>query len=98
VLIGGDGNDTLLGNAGDDVLIGGAGTDVLDGAPGDDVVIQLVGNNSVRSANADRTRSAKAVGRRWVRNHTRVTKKGKTILRFEGEKRKLPRADIKDLV
>jgi hypothetical protein len=80
------------------VLIGGAGTDVLNGAPGDDVVIQLVGNDSARTAEADRTRSAKAVGRRWVRKHTRVTKKGKTILRVDGEKHRLPRADVKDLV
>ena len=89
VLLGGDGNDTLLGGAGDDVLIGGLGTDVLDGAPGDDVVIQLVGANSVKSA--------EKVGRRWVRNHTSV-KKGKTILKVDGEKHKLPRADLKDLI
>jgi Ca2+-binding RTX toxin-like protein len=89
VLLGGDGNDTLLGGAGDDVLIGGLGTDVLDGAPGDDVVIQLVGANSVKSA--------QKVGRRWVRNHTSV-KKGKTILKIDGEKHKLPRADRADLV
>jgi Ca2+-binding RTX toxin-like protein len=89
VLLGGDGNDTLLGGAGDDVLIGGLGNDVLDGAPGDDVVIQLVGANSVRSA--------ETVGRRWVRNHTSV-KKGKTILKVDGEKHRLPRADLKDLV
>ena len=89
VLLGGDGNDTLLGGEGDDVLIGGLGTDVLDGAPGDDVVIQLVGTNSVKSA--------EKVGRRWVRNHTSV-KKGKTILKVDGEKHKLPRADVKDLI
>ena len=89
VLLGGDGNDTLLGGAGDDVLIGGPGTDVLDGAPGDDVVIQLVGANSVKSA--------QTVGRRWVRNHTSV-KKGKTILKVDGEKHRLPRADLKDLI
>jgi Ca2+-binding RTX toxin-like protein len=89
VLIGGDGNDTLLGGTGDDVLIGGLGTDVLDGAPGDDVVIQLAGANSVRSA--------EKVGRRWVRNHTSV-KKGKTILKVDGEKHRLPRADLKDLI
>ena len=89
VLLGGDGNDTLLGGEGDDVLIGGLGTDVLDGAPGDDVVIQLVGANSVKSA--------QTVGRRWVRNHTSV-KKGKTILKVDGEKHKLPRADVKDLI
>ena len=89
VLLGGDGNDTLLGGAGDDVLIGGLGNDVLDGAPGDDVVIQLVGANSVASA--------KTVGRRWVRKHTSV-KKGKTILKVDGEKHRLPRADLADLI
>ena len=89
VLLGGDGNDTLTGGAGDDVLIGGLGNDTIDGAPGDDVVIQLAGANSAASA--------KSVGRRWVRNHTSV-KKGKTILRFDGEKHRLPRADLKDLV
>ncbi|MGF9763680.1 calcium-binding protein [Microvirga sp. 0TCS3.31] len=40
ILIGGNGNDTLLGAAGDDVLIGGPGLDSLDGGPGDNVVIQ----------------------------------------------------------
>jgi Ca2+-binding RTX toxin-like protein len=80
---------TANGGEGDDVLLGGAGNDVLDGAPGDDVVIQLVGANSVESA--------KTVGRRWVRNHTSV-KKGKTILKIDGEKHKLPRADRADLV
>jgi Ca2+-binding RTX toxin-like protein len=89
VLLGGDGNDTLSGGAGDDVLIGGAGQDILDGAPGDDVVIQLVGTNSVRSA--------QTVGRRWVRNHASV-KKGKTILKVDGVKHRLPRADLADLV
>ncbi len=89
VLLGGDGNDVLNGGAGDDVLIGGPGTDTLDGAPGDDVVIQLASANSVTSA--------KTVGRRWVRNHASV-KKGKTVLRIDGDKRKLPRADLADLV
>jgi hypothetical protein len=48
-----------------------------------------VGSNSVRSA--------AVVGRRWVRNHTSV-KKGKTILSVGGEKHKLPRADVADLI
>ena len=71
------------------MLIGGLGTDTLDGSPGDDVVIQLVGTNNVASATT--------VGRRWVRNHTSV-KKGKTILKVDGEKHRLPRADLKDLI
>jgi len=89
VLLGGDGNDTLLGGAGDDVIIGGPGTDTIDGAPGDDVVIQ--------SVNAGAVASAKVVGKRWLKRHTR-TVKGKTVLKVDGEKRKLPRADRRDLV
>ena len=89
VLLGGDGNDTLLGGAGDDVLIGGLGTDVIDGAPGDDVVIQ--------SVNASAAKSAKVVGKRWLKRHAR-TVKGKTVLKVDGEKRKLPRADLTELV
>ena len=85
VLLGGDGNDTLLGGAGDDVIIGGPGTDAIDGAPGDDVVIQ--------SVNANAAKSAKVVGKRWLKAHARVVK-GKTVLKFDGEKRKLPRADL----
>jgi hypothetical protein len=51
----------------------------------------------IQLAAADNTvSSAKTVGRRWVRNHTRIAK-GKTVLRIDGAKRKLPRADIADL-
>ncbi|HET9448792.1 MAG TPA: calcium-binding protein, partial [Steroidobacteraceae bacterium] len=39
ILVGGEGNDTLLGGAGDDVLIGGPGADTLDGGDGDDVIV-----------------------------------------------------------
>jgi Ca2+-binding RTX toxin-like protein len=88
VLIGGAGADTLLGGAGDDVLIGGPGNDTLDGAPGDDVVIQLVG--------ADAVRSADAVGRRWLNRHAR-TVRSKVVLKVDGEKRKLPRAGLEQL-
>jgi hypothetical protein len=42
-------------------------------------------------------RSAEKVGRRWVRNHTSV-KKGKTILKVDGENHKLPGADIKVMI
>jgi Ca2+-binding RTX toxin-like protein len=89
VLIGGAGNDTLFGGAGDDVLIGGPGLDTIDGAPGDDVVIQAVGANEVSSA--------RTVGKRWLKNHA-STVKGKTVLRVDGEKHKLPRADLVELV
>ena len=89
VLIGGNGPDTLLGGAGDDVLIGGPGQDVLDGEGGDNVVLQSVGANAVESASV--------VGARWLKNHTRSVK-GKTVLTFEGEKHKLPRAKVGKLL
>jgi Ca2+-binding RTX toxin-like protein len=85
VLIGGDGNDTLFGRAGDDVLIGGPGQDVLDGSPGDDVILQSIG--------ADRVASASAAGQSWLSRHAR-TVKGKTVLKLDGKKRVLPRADL----
>jgi Ca2+-binding RTX toxin-like protein len=89
VLIGGDGADTLLGGAGDDVLIGGPGNDVADGGTGDNVVIQSLGANRVRSADV--------VGAAWLEKRAR-TVKGKTVLRIDGEKRKLPRAKLAKLV
>ena len=85
VLIGGDGADTILGGAGDDVLIGGPGNDTINGAPGDDVVIDTLNANALRSATI--------VGKRWLKAHTR-TVKGKTVLLIDGDKRKLPRADL----
>jgi Ca2+-binding RTX toxin-like protein len=85
VLIGGDGADTLLGGPGDDVLIGGPGNDTINGAPGDDVVLDALSANSVRSATT--------VRKRWLKAHAR-TVKGKTVLRVDGEKPKLPRADL----
>jgi Ca2+-binding RTX toxin-like protein len=94
VLLGGSGDDTLLGAAGDDVLIGGPGNDILDGAPGDDIVIQSLTAN----ANANAVSSAKVVGKRWLKRHARVNVKGKTVLKVGGEKRKLPRADLHQLV
>jgi Ca2+-binding RTX toxin-like protein len=90
VLIGGAGDDTLLGGAGDDVLIGGPGNDVLDGQDGGNVLIQLVADNSIKSA--------KVVGARWKKHHTRKAKSGKTVLKFDGERYKLPRAKLKKLV
>jgi Ca2+-binding RTX toxin-like protein len=89
VLIGGAGNDTLLGRAGDDILLGGPGQDILDGSPGDDIVIQSFG--------ADRMTSAAAVvGQEWLSTHAR-TVKGKTVLKLDGKKRVLPRADLAQL-
>jgi Ca2+-binding RTX toxin-like protein len=88
VLLGGAGDDTLRGGAGDDVLIGGPGQDILDGAPGDDVILQSIG--------ADRVSSASAVGQEWLSTHAR-TVKGKTVLKLDGKKRVLPRADLAQL-
>jgi Ca2+-binding RTX toxin-like protein len=85
VLLGGAGSDTLLGGAGDDVLIGGPGNDTIDGGLGDDVVVDSFAANAVTSA----TR----VGKQWLTTHAR-TVKGKTVLKVDGRKRKLPRADL----
>jgi Ca2+-binding RTX toxin-like protein len=85
VLIGGAGNDVLTGGAGDDVLLGGPGIDTIDGAPGNDVVIQ--------SVSAERVSSARSVGKRWLTRHAR-TVNGKTVLKVDGQKRTLPRADL----
>jgi Ca2+-binding RTX toxin-like protein len=90
VLIGGAGDDTLLGGDGDDVLIGGPGNDVLDGQDGGNVVIQLVRDNTVRSA--------KVVGKRWLKRHTTRRASGKVVLKLDGERHKLPRAKLKKLV
>jgi Ca2+-binding RTX toxin-like protein len=89
VLIGGEGNDTLNGEAGDDVLIGGPGTDVLDGGGDDNVVIQLVGNNSVEAATV--------VGSRWLKRHTSKPKR-KVVLKYDGDRYRLPRAKMRKLV
>jgi Ca2+-binding RTX toxin-like protein len=89
VLLGGAGADTLLGGDGDDVIIGGPGNDTTDGGNGDNVVIQSLGANTVRSA--------EVVGTAWLKQHAR-TVKGKTVLRIDGEKRKLPRAKLRELV
>jgi Ca2+-binding RTX toxin-like protein len=88
VLLGGAGNDTLLGGSGDDVLIGGPGSDTIDGGPGDSVVLDSFAANAVTSATA--------VGKKWLMRHAR-TVKGKTVLKFHGEKRKLPRAKLRRL-
>jgi Ca2+-binding RTX toxin-like protein len=85
VLLGGGGNDTLLGGAGDDVLIGGAGNDTIDGGTGDNVVLDSFAANAVTSATA--------VGTKWLKAHAR-TVKGKSVLRVDGRKRKLPRANL----
>ncbi len=85
VLLGGAGNDTLLGGAGDDVILGGPGNDTIDGGPGDNVVLDSFAANDVTSATA--------VGKKWLTAHAR-TVKGKTVLKVDGEKRKLPRAKL----
>ena len=85
VLLGGAGDDTLLGGAGDDVLIGGPGTDTIDGGTGDNVVLDSFAANAVSSATP--------VGSKWLKAHTR-TVKGKSVLKVDGKKRKLPRADL----
>ena len=85
MLLGGAGNDTLLGGAGDDVLIGGPGNDALDGGTGDNIVLDSFTANTVTSATA--------VGKSWLTAHAR-TVKGKTVLKVDGKKRKLPRADL----
>ena len=85
ILLGGAGDDTLLGRAGDDVLIGGPGQDILDGSPGDDVILQSIGADRVSSASAGRAE--------WLSRHAR-TVKGKTVLKLDGKKRVLPRADL----
>ena len=85
VLLGGAGNDTLLGGAGDDVLIGGPGTDTIDGGPGDNIVLDAFGATAVTSATA--------VGTDWLTAHAR-TIHGKTVLKVDGKKLTLPRADL----
>jgi Ca2+-binding RTX toxin-like protein len=89
VLIGGDGNDVLLGGPGDDVLIGGPGNDVIDGGDGDDIEIESFG--------ADTVTSATTAGEDWLAANARVVK-GKTVLKVGGKERKLPRADLSELV
>jgi Ca2+-binding RTX toxin-like protein len=88
VLLGGFGADVLLGGAGDDVLIGGPGNDTVDGGTGDNVVLDSLGVNRVRSA--------VRAGEDWLRAHARASK-GKTVLVVDGKKRKLPRADLRQL-
>jgi Ca2+-binding RTX toxin-like protein len=89
VLIGGDGDDILTGGEGDDVIIGGPGTDTIDGAPGDDIVLDALTANAVTSATV--------VRKGWLTTHGR-TVKGKTVITVDGEKRKLPRAELGKLV
>jgi Ca2+-binding RTX toxin-like protein len=85
VLLGGDGNDTLLAGDGDDVLIGGPGNDTIDGGPGDNVVLDSLSANTVTLATA--------AGKAWLTTHAR-TIKGKTVLKVDGKKRKLPRSPV----
>jgi Ca2+-binding RTX toxin-like protein len=89
VLLGGAGNDTLLGGPGDDVLIGGPGNDTIDGGAGDNVVLDSFAANAVTSATV--------AGKQWLTAHAR-TVKGKTVLKVDGKKRKLPRAKLVQLM
>jgi Ca2+-binding RTX toxin-like protein len=91
VLIGGSGNDTLLGGPGDDVLIGGPGNDTLDGGTGDNVVLDSA------AATANTVTAASTVGKKWLKRHAR-TVRGRTVLTIDGQKRKLPRADLRRLI
>ena len=77
MLIGGAGNDTLFGGNGDDVLIGGAGNDVVDGGPGSNVEIQSLVMTPEKRA--------------WLLAHT-STVKGKTVVKFSGQRLVLPKA------
>ena len=85
VLIGGDLADTLLGGAGDDVLIGGPGADINDGGTGDNVILD--GFSAASSAAATD----------WLESNAK-TVRGKTVLKVDGEQRKLPRAKLGKLV
>jgi len=38
--------------------------------------------------------SATIAGTSWLDAHARTTKKGKTVLKIDGQKRKLPRAKL----
>ena len=89
VILGGDGDDTLNGGAGDDVILGGLGNDVINGASGDDVVIQSLAATAARSAGVR--------GATWLTAHARVVN-GKTVLKVDGKKTKLPRAKLTKLV
>jgi len=88
VIIGGNGDDTLFGGNGDDVIIGGPGADTIDGGLGDNVVLGLVNANTVSSATI--------AGTSWLKSHAR-TVKGKTVLKVDGKKKKLPRAKLAKL-
>jgi Ca2+-binding RTX toxin-like protein len=71
------------------VLIGGPGNDVIDGGDGDDIEIESFG--------ADTVTSATTAGEDWLAANARVVK-GKTVLKVGGKERKLPRADLSELV
>ena len=91
MLIGGDGDDTLLGGAGDDVLIGGPGhRHASTAGPA------TTSSSTALAANSRDARRPPS-GRRWLKAHAR-TVKGKTVLKVDGEKRKLPRAKLGKLI
>ena len=96
---GGDGDDVLIGGAGDDTLLGGAGDDVLIGGPGQRRRSTARPATTSCSTASRRTRSSSAtvVGTPLAEAHAR-TVKGKTVLKFDGEKHKLPRAKLAKLL
>ena len=85
VILGGAGDDTLLGGEGDDVILGGDGLDTIDGGGGSNVVIQAVSSDTVISATK--------VGSAWVKRHA-LKIKGKTVLKSDGQRIVLPRAQL----
>ena len=89
LIVGGAGSDVITGGAGDDFLIGGPGSDVVDGGPDDDIV--------VRSTGADTTTSGSLVGSDWLTDHAEV-RRDRTVLRVDGKRWTLPRADLAALV
>jgi Ca2+-binding RTX toxin-like protein len=84
VVIGGEGDDSLLGGDGDDVLIGGPGNDTANGGAGDNIIIDAVSTIATK---------AEVAGLDWLQDHAQV-QHGKTVLKIDGEKRVLPRADL----
>jgi Ca2+-binding RTX toxin-like protein len=95
---GGDGNDVLLGGDGDDVLYGGPGADVLIGGPGDDVIDGGEGDDiEIQSIGVDPVTSATTVGKDWLTAHAHADN-GRTVLEVGGKERKLPRAELSQLI
>jgi Ca2+-binding RTX toxin-like protein len=84
-LEGDEGDDVLIGGAGDDTLLGGSGDDVLLGGAGNDTNDGGTGSNIVLDSFAAASAST-ALDTRSV--------KGKTVLSFDGQRYRLPRAQL----